>query len=140
VVLFLREDEWGMRKYPLRACPLELRLGMWEMDTVLLVVLMVRLDRNDGLTFDCLLNVGEPGGVRLVQNLGMQKHVELCLATGTQVRTFRVPNSFREAADQIVNIIRTRPAWSRAEFQQAGARLSQLYPTPHALWWHAALE
>jgi hypothetical protein len=140
VVLFLREDEWGMRKYPFRECPLELRLGMWEMDSVLLVVLMVRLDRNDGLTFDCMLNVGEPSGVRLVQNLGTQKHVELCLATETQVRTFRVANSFRDAANEIVNIIRTRPAWSREQFQQAGARLSQLYPTSHALWWHAALE
>mgnify|MGYP001259403422 CR=1 FL=1 len=73
VALFLREDEWGMRKYPYRECPVELRLNTWEVDPVLLVVMMVRLDRNDGLTFDYLIDVGEPGGVRLVQNLPMQK-------------------------------------------------------------------
>jgi hypothetical protein len=140
VVLYLREDEWGLRKYPYRECPAELRLGTWEVDPVLLVALMVRLDRNDGLTFDYLINAGEPSGVRLVQNLNGQKYIELCLATDTVVRTFRIKNSFRDAAGQVVNNIRTRPAWSREEFQQASARLSQLYPTPHALWWHAALE
>jgi len=135
VVLFLREDEWSLRRYPYHECPVELRLGTWDIEAVLLVALLARLDRNDGLTFDCLLNVGEPSGVRLMQNLCMQKHIELCLTTDQVVRTFRQGNAFQRSADRIVNAIRTRPAWSREQFHQAGARLSQLYPTPHQLWW-----
>lgn len=133
VVLFLREDEWGLKKYP-RECPVDLRMGSWQLERVLLVALVLRLAHGDATTFDHLINVGEPNGVRLVQNLALQTAFDVHVVTDRVVRTFRVANPTRFDAGYLVNDVRVREAWSDEEFRAAAARLNQLYPTPSALW------
>ncbi len=133
VVLFLRDDEWALKKYP-RECMVDLRMGSWQFDQVLLVALVLRLAHSDATTFDHLIDVGEPNGVRLLQNLASQTALDVHVVTSRVARTFRVANPTRYDAGYLVNDVRARDAWSTEEFQGAAARLNQLYPTPSALW------
>ena len=134
VVFYIREEDWGMRKYP-RQCPVELQLGTWEIDNVCAAVLLVRLARSDATTFESWVNAGDPNGVRTLQCLASQARVEVHIVPDTDVRSLRVPNSLRVDASYLVNTIRSRDAWAPEAFQRACARVSQLYPTPHSLWW-----
>lgn len=133
VTLFLREDAWNLKRYP-RACPLELRLGTWEIDKVLLVALAVRVARIDLLCFDCWLDIGNANGVRIIQNLADQPRIDVYLVADDVARSFRVSNPAQLICAQLVDKIREREAWTPEEFQQAMARVNQLYPTPRAVW------
>lgn len=135
VVLYLREEDFGMKRYP-RQCPVELRLGTWQIDKVLAAVLLLRLARTDLTTFEFWLNAGEPTGVRTLQCLAAQAFVDVHVVADKEVRSLRVNNPLRVDASQIVNTIRGHNAWSLEDFQRACARISALYPTPHALWWN----
>lgn len=135
VVLYLREEDWGMKKYP-RLCPVELRLGTWEIDKVLAVVLLLRLARTDLTTFETWINAGDPNGVRALQCLAGQSNIDVHIVADKQTRSLRAANHLRIDASMIINTIRGRNAWSPEEFQRACARVSRLYPTPHALWWN----
>lgn len=137
VVLYLREQDWGMKKYP-RQCPVELRLGTWEIDDVLAVVLLLRLARTDLTTFECWINAGDPNGVRTLQCLAGQAQLDIHVVADKEVRSLRASNHMRVDASIIINNIRGRNAWSPEDFQRTCARVSSLYPTPHALWWNCA--
>lgn len=135
VTLFVREDEWGLKKYPSR-CQTELRLGTWDIDDVLLNVLLLRLGASDLGTFECWVNAAEPLGVRTLQCLAAQAKVNTYLVIDRVVRSFRLANRLQAAADRLVSVVRLRKTWTEEEFQLAQTRLAELYPTPHALWWN----
>lgn len=134
VLLFLREDEWGLMKYPAK-CPVELRMGTWDVDQVLLVVLLVRLARSDLTTYEAWINVGDPLGVRTLQCLAPQPKIDLHVVTDRIVRSLRVLNPLRLQASELIHTIRNRNAWTPEQFEAAQLRLSRLHPTPSALWW-----
>jgi hypothetical protein len=134
VVFYLREDDFGMKKYP-RNCPVEMRLGTWQIDKVLTAVLLVRLARTDLTTFEFWLNAGDPTGVRTLQCLAAQAQIDVHVVADKDIRSLRINNPIRVDASRMVNTIRGRNAWTEDDFQQACARVSQLYPTPHAMWW-----
>lgn len=134
VSFFLCQDEWLLKKYP-RDCPLELRLGTWEIDDVLLVALLLRVARADETTFDCWVDAGNPNGLRIIQNLAAQNDVDLHLAADEVARSVRLPNTVRLDAMRFVEKVRVHSAWSTEDFARALARLNQLYPTPHGVWW-----
>jgi hypothetical protein len=133
-VIYLREEDWGMKKYP-RQCPAELRLGTWEIDGVMTTVVLLRLARSDLTTFEFWLNAGDPNGVRTLQCLGSQTQVDVHIVADRMNRSLRVANVLRFDASMIVNRIRGRNAWPPEDFQAACSRVAQLYPTPYALWW-----
>jgi hypothetical protein len=137
VVLFLRETEWGLKRYP-PACPVDLRLGSWEIEDVLLVSLIVRLARSDAATFDFQLDVRSPAGIRMLQCLAVQSQVDVHLACEQAVRTFRAANPAPLEAGFLVDKVRARAPWSAEEAERALARLNQLYPTARDLWWNSA--
>jgi len=137
VVLFLRETEWGLKRYP-TACPVDLRLGSWEIDNVLLVALILRLARSDAATFDYQLDVRSPGGIRMLQCLAVQPQIDVHLASEKTVRTFRAANPGAMEAGILVDKIHSREPWSPEDGERALARLNQLYPTAHDLWWNSA--
>lgn len=137
VSLFLCEDEWVLKKYP-RDCPLDLRLGSWDIDNVLLVVLLLRVARSDDTTFDCWIDVGNPNGLRILQNLAAQHDIDLHMAADEVARSVRLPNRARLDAIRLVEKVRTHTGWPPEDFARALARLNRLYPTPHATWWASA--
>jgi hypothetical protein len=134
VMLYVRETAWGLRRLP-PACPAELRLGSWEFENVVIVTLLVRLARNDAATFDCQLDVRSALGMRILQYLSSQAQVEVHVASEESVRTFRAANPDTRKAAQLVAMIQDCEPWSAEQAERALARLNQLYPTPHALWW-----
>lgn len=134
VTLFLCEDEWLLKRYP-RDCPLEVRLGSWEIDNVLLVAILLRVARTDEKTFDCWLDVANPHGLRIIQNLTAQSDVEIHLTADEVFRSFRLANPVRLDAMRMVEKVRMHAAWSAEDFSRALARQNRLYPTPHAVWW-----
>lgn len=134
VTLYLREEDFGMKKYP-RRCPVELRLSTWEIDHVVAVVILVRLARTDLTTFECWVNAGEPNGVRAMQCLASQPQIDVHVVADREVRSLRRPNPLRLEAMRVVKLVRHREAWPQDGFQRACARITQLYPTAHALWW-----
>jgi hypothetical protein len=133
VVLFLRETEWGLKRYP-TACPVDLRLGSWDINNVLLVALILRLARSDAATFDCQLDASSAGGVRILQCLAVQSQIEVHLASESAVRTFRAANPSPVDAGILVDKIHSREPWSPEDSERALARLNQLYPTACDLW------
>jgi hypothetical protein len=133
VVLFLRETEFALQRYP-AACPVELRLGSWEIDDVLLVALVLRLARSDAATFDCQLDARSPLGIRMLQSLAAQPLVDVHLAGEATVRTFRATNTAMMEAGVLVDRIHSREPWSAEDAEHAMARLNQLYPTARDLW------
>lgn len=136
VVLYLREEDFGMRRYPPK-CPTELRLAVWEMDHILVIVLLLRLARTDLTTFECWIHAGEPRGVRTLQCLADQEQVDIQIVADREQRWLRAANRVRKEAAQLVETIRGRDAWEESDFQNACARVAKLYPTSHALWWSA---
>jgi hypothetical protein len=134
VVLYLREDEFGLRKYPPQ-CPVELEIGTWNVGDVVLVVLLLRLAHRDATTFEAWVNVGDPEGVRMLQTLKPQDKVDVHIVTDRLARSFRVPNPLRLSASALVHVLRQHNAWSPEEFVAAQRRLTQLFPTPRDLWW-----
>jgi hypothetical protein len=137
VILFLRETEWDLKRYP-PACPVDLRLGSWDIDNVLLVALILRLARSDAATFDCQLDVRSPGGVRMLQCLAVQSQIDVHVASEKTVRTFRATNPAPLEAGILVDKIHSREPWSPEDGERALARLNQLYPTARDLWWNSA--
>ncbi len=133
-VLFVREDDWGLKKYPLRDCPVDLRMGTWDMDGVLLVALVVRFARNDVTTADCCLNVAHAPAVRVLQCLAAQTQIDIHLVIENVARSFRIANPLRMDAGFLVNDIRTIVGWPPEQFNRAATRLNKLFPTPPALW------
>jgi hypothetical protein len=134
VVLFLRETEFGLRKYPV-ACPIELRIGTWEIEQVILVTLLLRLSRSDATTYEAWINVGDPLGVRMLQKLKPQPKVGVHFVTDKLARTLRVANPMRVSASGLVHVLRKHHAWTPDQFTAAQRRLSTLYPTAADLWW-----
>ena len=137
--LFLRDSEWSVKRYP-AACPVELRLGTWEIDKVLLVALVVRLARSDGATFDCEINVRTPTGMRMLQCLGGQSQIDIHLVGDQTVRTLRAHNPAAVAAGYLIDNVRSRAPWTTEEGDHALDRLNTLYPTSHDLWWACTRE
>jgi hypothetical protein len=137
VALFVRETEWSLKRYP-PACPADLRLGSWEFDQVLLVVLVLRFARNDDTTFDFRIDVQTPLGVRILQGLASQSQVEVHLAADHAVRTLRVTNPLAIEAGCLVDKVRALEPWSAEDTERALTRLNQLYPTARDLWWACA--
>jgi len=137
LLLFLREDEWGLRKY-VGACPGELRLCVWDFEPVLAVVLLLRLARTDLTTFEYWIDAGSPAGVRILQGLAEQPRVDAHIVTAAVARSVRVQNTVRRAALDILDTIRQRRAWTPEDFAAARRRICQLYPTAAALWWSGA--
>ncbi len=135
VELYLREDEWGLKKYP-PSCHLDVRIGTWEIDGVLLAVLLARFNHSDPATFESWINVAEPAGVRLIQALEPQKHLNVNIVTERFARAFRVPNPLRLDAGQLVKQLRRHYAWSLEQYEAAQRRLARMYPSPVKLWWH----
>ncbi len=105
VVLFLREDSWALKKYG-----------------------------SDASTFDYHIDLGSAPGVRLMQCLAYQPQIDLHLVTNQVVRSWRIPNQSRAQAASLVDAVRNR-AWDPGQYHAALARLNQLYPTAHSLWW-----
>ena len=136
LVLYLREDSWGMRKYVADA-KAEMRLGVWEIGEVLLSILIVRVGRSDVTTFDCQIDLGSAPGVRTMQCLAVQNQIDLHLVTDQVLRSWRLLNPCRLEAARLVDAVRNR-AWDPAQHEAALARVNQLYPTAHSLWWHCA--
>ena len=138
VVLFLREDSWALKKYG-SDTKAELQLGVWEMEQVLLAMLIVRMARSDATTFDYHIDLGSAPGVRLMQCLAYQHQVDLHLVTNQVVRSWRIPNQSRAQAASLVDAVRNR-AWDSSQYHAALARLNQLYPTAHSLWWQCGKQ
>jgi hypothetical protein len=133
LVLFLREAEWDLKRYP-PACVVEMRLGWWKIGKVQLVSLIVRLAHNEATTFDCPLDVRNPAGVRMLQCLAAQSHVEVHLVGEKTVRTFRAANPSPVAVASLVDRFHSLQPWSEEDNQRALGRLNQLYPTAADLW------
>lgn len=133
VVLYLREDDWGMKKYP-RQCPVELRMCHWDMEGVLAVAVLLRLARNDATTFEHWINPADAKSTRTLQCFANQTHVDVHIVADAEVRSLRPPNSLLVPAASLVNDIRRRQAWTSGDFQRISARLARLYPTAAALW------
>jgi hypothetical protein len=133
-VVWVREDVFGLRKYPPH-CPIELRLGSWEMDGTLAVVLLVRLARLDATTFESWIDASMPEGVRILQCLASQSFVDVHFVTDSVARSLRATNEVRIAASARINVLRSRNTWTPEEFEKALLRVSKLYPTAKALWW-----
>jgi len=134
VALFIREDEFGLRKYPPQ-CAADAQLGRWKIDRVLLFVVLVRLGRSDLTTYESWANVADPSVLRLFQKLAAQNRLDVHIVTDHIARTFSLDNPLRSAAAQLVAEVRRRHAWAPEEFERAQARLCTLYPSPPALWW-----
>ncbi len=134
VTVYLREDDFGLSRYS-RDLVSDLRLLHWELDGVLVVVLMLRLDRNDHFTFEHWINAAEPAGVRMLQCLAAQRDTTVVLVGDTDVRPYRVRNDIAGDASRLVARLRAQSAWSPEAFHSAVLRIGQLYPTPHAVWW-----
>lgn len=133
--LFLRETDWGLKRYP-SACPAELRLGSWEIDNVVLVALILRLARSDASTFDCQIDVCTPAGTRVLQCLAGQNQVDVHLAGDQTIRTLRATNPAAVDASYLIDKVRSRTPWTPEELEHALGRLNTLYPTSRDLWWN----
>ncbi len=136
VVLYLRESELGMRNYP-RRCPASLRVLTWDIDRVLVIVLLLRLNRNDATTFEVWIDAGEPEGVRMLQCLAAQGAIDVHILAEPTIRSLRLNNPLVIDAAQLVNDVRNREAWSDDEFEKVCRRIATLYPTASSLWWSA---
>lgn len=131
-MLFLREDQWGLKKYADR-CPAELRMCTWDIDAVLLIVFLLRLARTDLTTFEFWIDAGSPGGVRVLQDLAAQPRIDVHLVTDRIARSFRLRNVVRSHVQDLLNVVRSRNAWRPEQFDAVRARICQLYPPPHAV-------
>jgi hypothetical protein len=134
--LYLREDNFGMRKYPQR-CPFEMRLASWDMDGALAIVLMARLAASDATTFECWIDAAHPAGVRTLQCLASQPYADLHIVTTGITRSLRANNDAQMYPSILLNMIRSRPAWTPEGFAGVIRRLTTLYPTAKSLWWAA---
>lgn len=133
--LFVREEEWGMKKYPGRF-PIELRLVTWDDERVLLIALLVRLNCNDHTTLDTWINAGEPAGVRLMQAICAHPTLNLHFVTQSEVlRSIRHSNTVQSAATEVLQSPTIRRTWSADDFKRARDQINVLYPTASALWW-----
>ena len=137
VALYLKDDAFGMKRYPAQGCVVDLRLATWEIDEVTLAALILRLARSDAATFDYHLDVATPTAVRLLQCLVGQNQIDIHLVTDAIARSFRIANPVRLEAGYLVNKLRSLPAWSPEDYVRALVRLTKLYPTAAALWWAA---
>lgn len=134
VVCYLRDDEFGMRRYP-RHCTVELRLRIFEIEHVFATVVMVRVAKLDAVTFESWVDVADPRGVRSMQCLAAQDTLDLSIVAPTETRMLRTRNTLRAEAHRLVETVRRHNAWSPADFDRACRRISQLYPTASRLWW-----
>ncbi len=134
LVLYLREDLWGLKKYA-PSCPLEIRLLTWDIDDVLVAVLLARLGRNDLTTYEAWLDLTIAEHVRFVQYLSVQNRVDLYLLVQRVERSFRYRNELLLDASQVLNTAHAHPQWSREQFEKAQLRISQLFPLAKDLWW-----
>jgi hypothetical protein len=131
--LYVREDAWRLRKYT-REFSAEFRLGVWDLNPVIVVGLVLRFGHQDACTFDLCLNMALPDTLRLTQNLASQSTILAHVVAEDVTRTFRLVNAAKLEAAQAVNLLYSRDLWPPAAFQAALTRINQLYPTAPAVW------
>lgn len=133
VEFYVREDEFVLATYP-QQCPVDFAVHAFDDGQVMCVAVLVQLAGRNAGTFDRLLNVAEPGGLRILQLLSTQKALNLYLVSERVFRSFRRRNTLAGQAAGLVAALRRRKAWSEEEYDRWRRRVDTLYPTPDALW------
>jgi hypothetical protein len=134
IELYLRENEFGMRKYS-RHISFDARLGVWERGSALLACFMIRIDRSDLTTFSYWVNPGDPAGVRFLKCLAPQHHFDLHFCLPDIARTIRFKNTLGKEAQELLFELQSRPNWSPEEYERERGRMDRLYPRASELWW-----
>ncbi len=133
LTFYVRVGLFDLSQYP-RNTSVDFRLASWQIERVLPVAMILRLAHRDTTTFDAWIDIGTPVGLRVMQALSSQHHVDVHLVTTEIVRSFHTQNPARASATQLVRTTQAGDSWSRQEFQKALDRMNRLYPTPESLW------
>lgn len=135
VELFLRETPWGVARYPAN-CPVEVRLGMWDLEPAFIVLLLARFAHDDARTFDRRLDVENPFGVQMLRALDTQKAIDIHLVTDRVARSLRCANPLYGRLEKLIARVHSRPPPTREQADTAYRRFAALYPTAPLLWWN----
>jgi hypothetical protein len=134
VSALVRMTKWGAAHLA-RFCDVDMQLPWWDSPPVLAVALLLRLARDELLTYQTWIDAGNPHGVRVLQNLANRDHIQVHIVTDQIERTLRAHNTVRRAALNLVRLIGPRRhAWGKDLFEQARQRIDTLYPTADRLW------
>ncbi|RMF71134.1 MAG: hypothetical protein D6744_18405 [Planctomycetota bacterium] len=131
--LYVRLADVEFHRLP-RLCLLDLRLGAWLFDEMIVTAFMLRVEKQIDLTYRVWLNGANPTHVGVLKNLSRQRDVRAHLIAPCGQRTLRTRNSVSVRAARIVAALLQRRTWSDDEFEQAAERLDSLYPTSSRLW------
>lgn len=133
ITMWVREDEWGLRRYS-RRFPVQVQMGAWDIDGILLIVMLARFGDQNSTTFEYWVDACTMEGLAILQHLVPQHHIDLFIVTDRIVRSFRVRNPWRIIASDLIREIRGRRTWTGNDYSRTQAGLSKLFPTPDSLW------
>lgn len=118
---FVREDDLGMKKYPPRNCPIELRLNTWQRDEITLAVVLLRLAKRDIATFEYWIDPASAAGRETPNTIAEQKYIHVYLVTSVIARTLRTPNALASSARRVLGSIRQVDFWTPAQYDRSAA-------------------
>jgi hypothetical protein len=132
--VFIRTTKWAAADLP-RHCDIDMQLPSWDAPPVLAVAFLLRLARDELLTYQTWINAGNANGICLLQNMASRDHFRIHIVTDQIERCLRTHNIVRrQAVAHTRRVGPRRDGWSQKAFDEIRQRIDTLYPTPAKLW------
>lgn len=134
--LVIREESRYLKK--LRNNPVfQIRTGLFNMNNVLIMPILVLVNRNFDMLYECMFNYyQESGGHNFIDLLSNQKRILVSFFNddGKIERKIALNNNLKNI-NEIKNLLNNYPAWSMKEFDIAKSELYKKYGSPQELWY-----
>ncbi len=111
------------------------RGGLYIVDNVYLVPIMLRIGNNSDLLYETWWNYSSPYNQRHFERMAKQDEINLHLYySNSHLKIIRVPNILREAFQKYCMKLKNTGDWDMKTFDNARDKLYRRYPTPMSLW------
>jgi hypothetical protein len=135
VAILIKEETKYITRYP-NKLDIELRLGMFRIDNVMVVPVMLLINNDYEMLYESYFNYYAEGNKRMLNLLQSQDDLHLLFfdEQNEKARAVKFKNTIKDEIKEINMRLSSTKSWSMNEFDIAKEKSYELYPTPEYLW------
>jgi hypothetical protein len=133
----IKETMDFINKYPHNP-KIELRTGLLKIDNIQIVPMMILVNQDYDMMYECTLNIFNPvnESMCLLKQLGKQDFIPIIFfnPANNPVRKLMIKNNIQEFFEEVIMRMSSFPAWEMDEFDKAKQVMYKNFSTPKLLW------
>ena len=126
-----------INKYPHNP-KIELRTGLLKIDKIQIIPMMILVNKDFDMLYECTLNVFNPinESMCLLKQLVKQEFIPIIFfnLANEPVRKLLIKNNIQEFFEEVIMRLSSFPAWEMDEFDKAKQVMYKNFSTPQLLW------